>query len=109
VREWGLGRRLAGDVVLVTSELVTNAVQASMRLAVPAPVHLAVSTGGGWWLVVAVADASPAVPLRLPPDGDRIGGRGLALVEAFSGRWGWHHVSCRGLMKAVWAEWSCGG
>ena len=33
------------------------------------------------------------------------GGRGLALVEAFSSRWGWYPASIAGLAKVVWAEW----
>jgi anti-sigma regulatory factor (Ser/Thr protein kinase) len=106
VRDWGFGQRLADDVVLVVSELVTNAVQASAQLERPGSVHLALSTGReSCWLLAAVADASPKFPLLLPPDGDRIGGRGLAVVQAFSTRWGWHTVSWPGLAKVVWAEW----
>jgi hypothetical protein len=45
-------------------------------------------------------------PLRLLADGDAVGGRGLAVVEALSSRWGWHPVSRPGLVKVVWAEWS---
>jgi anti-sigma regulatory factor (Ser/Thr protein kinase) len=107
VRDWGFGQRLADDAALVTSEIVTNALVASAQLAIPAPVRLALSTGREFsWLLIAVADASLASPLLLPPDGDRIGGRGLALVEAFSTRWGWYRVTCDGVIKVVWAEWS---
>jgi hypothetical protein len=38
------------------------------------------------------------------PDAER--GRGLALVEAFSNRWGWHQTTMNGLLKVVWAEWT---
>ena len=41
--------------------------------------------------------------LSLGPDAER--GRGLALVEALSSRWGWHPVSITGLTKSIWAEW----
>jgi hypothetical protein len=43
--------------------------------------------------------------VRLDLESDAEGGRGLALVEAFSSRWGWHPASTAGLVKAVWAEW----
>ena len=33
------------------------------------------------------------------------GGRGLAVVEAFSSRWGWHTTTMAGLAKVTWAEW----
>jgi hypothetical protein len=56
-------------------------------------------------LLVAVADVSPRPPVRLNLDPDVEGGRGLALVEAFSSRWGWHPTPMAGLVKVVWAEW----
>ena len=56
-------------------------------------------------VLVAVADASPRPPMRLNLEPDAEGGRGLALVEAFSSRWGWHPASIAGLVKVVWAEW----
>jgi len=43
--------------------------------------------------------------MRLELDPDAEGGRGLALVEAFSSRWGWHPTTMVGLVKVVWAEW----
>jgi hypothetical protein len=52
-----------------------------------------------------VADVSPRSPMRLNLKPDAEGGRGLALVEAFSSRWGWHPASVAGLAKVVWAEW----
>ncbi len=91
------------DVSVVVSELVTNSVAASARLRLPA---VAVWLGSGsHCLLLAVADASPQPPVRpgLGPDAER--GRGLALVEALSSRWGWHPVSTTGLRKVIWAEW----
>lgn len=56
-------------------------------------------------LFLAVADVSPRPPVRLDLEADAEGGRGLALVEALSSRWGWHPASITGLKKVVWAEW----
>jgi hypothetical protein len=41
--------------------------------------------------------------MNLGPDAE--GGRGLAVVEAFSSRWGWHTTTAAGLAKVTWAEW----
>jgi hypothetical protein len=64
------------------------------------PVHR-----GGIGLLLAVADASPRPLLRLNPGPDAEQGRGLALVEALTSRWGWHPASATGLAKFTWAEW----
>lgn len=106
LHEWGLGPQLCEDVALCLSELVTNATQAS---AVLRPVVVLVRAGLAHerrCLLLAVADASPRFQLRLQADGDAFGGRGLAVVEAPSTRWGWHPVSWPGLVKVVWSEWS---
>ena len=106
LRDWGFGPRLCEDVTLCLSELVTNAIQASAVWRPPvAPVHVGL-TRERRWLLLAVGDASPRFPLRLPADRGAVGGRGLAMVEALSSRWGWHPVSWPGLVKVVWAEWS---
>lgn len=104
-REWlqSWGYAQTDDAALVVSELVTNALQATARLRRRRPVHLAVSTGCGWILVI-VADASLQPPVLRDPGPDGISGRGLAVVEALSDRWGWHRVNCRGVAKAIWAE-----
>jgi anti-sigma regulatory factor (Ser/Thr protein kinase) len=96
---------LSPDVSVVVSELVTNSVAASAGLQ---PVAAAVTVwlgSDGHLLLLAVADASPQPPVRLSlgPDAER--GRGLALVEALSSRWGWHPASDTGLRKLTWAEW----
>ena len=98
---------LAQDASVVVSELVTNAVMASADLR-PAIAPVQVWLGSNTTCVlVAVADASlqPPVRLNLAPDAE--GGRGLALVEALSSRWGWYpvHPAAAGLVKVVWAEW----
>ena len=90
---------------MVVSELVTNSVAASAELQLAA-VPVLVWLGSDWHcLLLAVADASPRPPVRLNLEPDTEGGRGLALVEALSSRWGWHPVSTTGLTKVTWAEW----
>jgi hypothetical protein len=101
---WGWAE-LSPDAGVVVSELVTNSVAASARLQLAAAPVL-VWLGSDWHcLLLAVADASPRPPVRLSLEPDAEGGRGLALVEAFSSRWGWHPTSVTGLRKVTWAEW----
>jgi hypothetical protein len=102
--EWGHAE-LGKDAGVVVSELVTNSVMASAELrpgVAPVRVWLGSDTRCA---LVAVADASPRAPVRLNLGPDAEGGRGLALVEAFSSRWGWHPTTTAGLVKVVWAEW----
>src|SRR5215469_4556045 len=102
--EWGEAE-LGQDAGVVVSELVTNAVTASAELRPEvAPVMVWLGTDRSS-VLVTVADASPQRPMRLNLGPDADGGRGLALVEAFSSRWGWHPVTMTGLVKVVWAEW----
>jgi anti-sigma regulatory factor (Ser/Thr protein kinase) len=104
LREWnhtGLGE----DAGLVASELVTNAVLASAGLG-PAIAPVRIWLGSDTHRVLlAVADASSRCPVRLNLAPDAEGGRGLALVEALSTRWGWHPTTMASLVKVVWAEW----
>lgn len=96
---------LGQDAGVVVSELVTNSVMASAELR-PAVAPVLVWLGSdGHCVLVAVADASPQPPVRLSLGPDADGGRGLALVDALSSRWGWHPVTMSGLVKVVWAEW----
>jgi hypothetical protein len=105
LHRWGLGH-LAPDACLVVSELMTNAVAATARLRRLRPVHFAISASRDFdWLLIAVADASPGLPVLIEPNGNP-GGRGLAIVSALSTRWGWHYVSHPGVNKCVWAEFS---
>jgi hypothetical protein len=101
---WGWAE-LSPDAGVVVSELVTNAVAASAELRLAAAPVL-MWLGSDWrCLLLAVADASPRPPVRLNLRSDAEEGRGLALVEALSSRWGWHLASTFGLKKVVWAEW----
>jgi hypothetical protein len=97
---------LAQDAEAVVSELVTNAVIASAELRPPvAPMKVWLGSDSRHRVLLAVADASPRPLMRLNLSPDAEGGRGLALVEAFSSRWGWHLTTMAGLVKVVWAEW----
>ena len=91
-------RALGRDAVLVTSELVTNAVKHTTE-----PCELQ-----AWFceeppsLRVEVCDSSenlPTVPLRVAPDS--LGGRGLLLVDALATAWG---TERRATGKVVWFE-----
>jgi hypothetical protein len=101
---WGRAE-LSPDASVVVSELVTNAVAASRERRLAAAPVLVWLGSDSYRLLLAVADVSPRPPVRLDLGPDAEGGRGLALVEALSSRWGWHSASITGLKKVVWAEW----
>src|SRR5713226_3689142 len=94
--EWGLGD-LAETIELVVSELVTNAVQASVDhngrpCYTPdtglACIHLRLSTDGLVALVeVWDENFQQPTPTQASPDDES--GRGLMLVDALAERWGW--------------------
>ncbi|MFC7817727.1 MULTISPECIES: ATP-binding protein [unclassified Streptomyces] len=94
---------LAETLVLLVSELVTNAVvhtgrSAVLRLVLPG----AVTEGAGEATVrLEVDDASDRAPVPRCVDGDQTGGRGLALVDGLADRWGW---SREGTGKRIWCE-----
>jgi len=89
-------------VELITSELVTNAIEASAALdGWPWPVRLWL-TWNRRDVLILVGDASPKPPERIDPSEDTDSGRGLVLVEAISQRWGWYDVA-DATGKIVWA------
>jgi anti-sigma regulatory factor (Ser/Thr protein kinase) len=107
--EWGVAD-LADTMELVVSELVTNAVQASVdhdgrpRYSVEyglACVHLRLSTDG-LAALIEVWDESTMPPTPAQPGLADEGGRGLMLVDALTERWGWDLPSS-GRGKIVWA------
>lgn len=86
---------LRDDALLLTSELVANAV-----LHAHTGVELSVVTGMDT-IHVEVADGSATVPQQRSPDVEDIGGRGLALVAALAGDWG---VRLAPPGKVVWFD-----
>jgi anti-sigma regulatory factor (Ser/Thr protein kinase) len=108
--QWGLDP-LAGDTVLVVSELVTNAVQASTAVGPPAGrggapgpaatvlVRVLAYPAG---VIVEVWDAGPGSPVRRDPAASAESGRGLVIVAALCRAWGYFHTPDGD--KVVWAE-----
>ncbi|MFD7738092.1 ATP-binding protein [Kitasatospora sp. NPDC059800] len=101
LRSWELDA-LIDTAVLITSELMTNAIQtACQRL-----ITLAIARTDGSLIRISVTDGScyppvfidsgPANAAQVPPRG-----RGLLVVDRLSKRWGLE-VAARG--KTVWAE-----
>ena len=84
---------LLGDLLVVVSELVTNAV---VHTAAPGRVTV---RWDGRRAVVQVDDADPSPPVLLEPV-PAIGGRGLLLVDRLSVAWG---TDARPDGKSVWA------
>jgi anti-sigma regulatory factor (Ser/Thr protein kinase) len=100
LHEWGL-RGLAGDAAMVVSELVTNAVDASAVLPERPPVALRLLLNERA-VLIEVWDQSPEDPKPRQAGADDECGRGLAVVEALSTRWGFERSGYR--RKVVWAE-----
>jgi len=107
--EWGL-HDLADTIELIVSELVTNAVKASADQDQRpyytdehglACIHLRLSTDRQA-VLVEVWDANFTLPAPNQPGPDDESGRGLMLVEALAGRWGWD-LAATGRGKIVWA------
>jgi anti-sigma regulatory factor (Ser/Thr protein kinase) len=102
VTEWG-HPALAGDVALVVSELMTNALlHGSLRDRL---IRVRITVTG----VVLRVEVSDPRGERLPSpcsveDTDQFG-RGLLLVGALAHRWGWEP---RSVGKTVYAEWVLG-
>ena len=83
------------DAVLMTSELVTNAVRHTRT------VLLVVVTIENYTLHVDVTDDDPTLPAPLHRGHDATNGRGLRIVDALATRWG---VTPTTDGKTVWFE-----
>lgn len=103
LREWGRAPAGLDDILLVVTELVSNAVAASRVLPQAGPVRVWVCCDGTR-VQVQVGDDSPAPPVCVPPSVDALGGRGLMVVAGLSCDWGWFPRVGPGLAKVVWAE-----
>lgn len=86
---------LAETLILLISELVTNAV---VHTGCPAVLRMLL---GGPGVRVEVADVSDRAPARRQAAGDDTGGRGLELVDGLADRWGWQR---EGAGKRIWCE-----
>ncbi|MCX5392416.1 ATP-binding protein [Streptomyces sp. NBC_00094] len=87
---------LAETLVLLISELVTNAV---VHTGCPAVLRMLFAAEGG--VRVEVADASDRPPQPRHAEGDDTNGRGLELVDGLADRWGWQP---EGAGKSIWCE-----
>ncbi|MEU9351647.1 ATP-binding protein [Streptomyces griseoloalbus] len=92
---------LAETLILLVSELVTNAVvhtgcPAVLRLSLPGTEAAEEAT-----VRLEVSDRSDRAPVPRCVDGEATGGRGLALVDGLADRWGW---SSEGVGKRIWCE-----
>jgi anti-sigma regulatory factor (Ser/Thr protein kinase) len=98
--EWGIGH-LGDSTELLVTELVTNAVRASREMTQARAVRLWLLSDSAQILIL-VWDASPQPPVLTDVTGEDEHGRGLMLVEAVSGQWGWSSRE-DGDGKFVWA------
>jgi anti-sigma regulatory factor (Ser/Thr protein kinase) len=91
--EWNLSR-LSDDAQLLVSELLTNGI-------VHAPGELVRLwlRSDGQRVAILVSDQSTVVPMPAEQDGEAPDGRGLAIVEALSARWGSYRTEDG---KVVW-------
>ncbi|ORT58732.1 ATP-binding protein [Streptomyces sp. CB03238] len=91
---------LAETLVLLISELVTNAV---VHTGCPAVLRMLFGAGAteAGTVRVEVADTSARPPRPRHADGDDTNGRGLELVDGLADRWGWQR---EGAGKSIWCE-----
>ncbi|OMI39469.1 ATP-binding protein [Streptomyces sparsogenes] len=110
----GVDEPLAETLILLISELVTNAVvhtgcPAVLRMLFPAQGEGGGPGAGGrggrgpgcGTVRVEVADTSDRAPRRRCASEDATNGRGLELVDGLADRWGWHP---EGAGKRIWCE-----
>jgi hypothetical protein len=110
--DWQLSE-LDEDALILVTELVTNALEASTTLSgEPLYIggHMAVIGlrlhSNRSRLLIEVYDTAPGVPVLKTPDSYAEAERGLRLVSYLTdGRWGWHPVHGQA-GKCVWAELS---
>ncbi|MGW7515222.1 ATP-binding protein [Streptomyces sp. NPDC054796] len=96
---------LAETLILLISELVTNAVVhtgAPAVLRMLLPVRPVPRESGA--VRVEVADVSSRPPRQRQADGDDTNGRGLELVSGLADRWGWEREEGG---KNIWCELDC--
>ncbi|MFH8471104.1 ATP-binding protein [Streptomyces sp. NPDC018000] len=93
---------LAETLILLISELVTNAV---VHTGCPAVLRMLFGStgaaGAAGTVRVEVADSSCRPPQQRHAAGEDTGGRGLELVDGLADRWGWQP---EGAGKRIWCE-----
>jgi anti-sigma regulatory factor (Ser/Thr protein kinase) len=101
----GADEPLAETLILLVSELVTNAV---VHTGCPAVLRLLLtgmrddpSGSPAGTVRLEVADSSSRPPAPRHAGGDETGGRGLELVDGLADRWGWDP---EGVGKRIWCE-----
>ena len=108
MQRWGISER-GDDIVIVVSELLTNALRYTMPCPGAArprwPVRLGLLQPGPW-VLCAISDPSDEVPV--PKDLSCFGesGRGLRVVDSLCDEWGCTPPGPRG--KVVWAMFTTG-
>ena len=86
VAEWHLGEDIEGDVLLVVSELVTNARRHGPEQVTDFEIRLRIDHVPGV-LAIGVEDPHPGEPVVLQPSLHKTSGRGMALVTAHCDEW----------------------
>ncbi|MFJ4731737.1 ATP-binding protein [Streptomyces sp. NPDC088770] len=94
---WGL-RDLVDEAQLCVSELVANVIT---HIGVGTPTTLAVLMNGAFLRIEVHDPDTRALPALVAADVESEGGRGMALVEALTDRWGVQLLSDR---KVTWCE-----
>lgn len=96
---------LAETLILLISELVTNAV---VHTGCPAVLRMLFGSAGAasGTVRVEVTDTSCRPPRPRHAEGEDTNGRGLELVDGLADRWGWQP---EGAGKQVWCEVDRGG
>ena len=91
MRRWGEADR-ADDVAAVVSELLANALRHALTRAVEDaprwPIRLGLLHAGSY-VICAVADPGPGIPMLRQPDHLAESGRGLLVVASLSDQWGY--------------------
>ncbi|MGH3970705.1 MAG: ATP-binding protein, partial [Mycobacterium sp.] len=102
LREWKLDAA-SEEAAQVVSEIVTNAILTTQAHGLHDPVRMWM-LGDDSNLLLLVWDATTPAPVQGDATPDAEHGRGLAIVDALSARWGWYHPADQHPAgKVVWA------
>lgn len=104
LRARGIDGAARDDMLLIVSELVTNAIRHGRPLATDGTVHVdwtVTDRGVG----IEVTDGGDGLPRAATQSDQGEGGRGLAIVDALATRWGVAHAATS--TTTVWACVAC--